>query len=661
MRQCGHRRHHRASTLIDSSAASGRRCGAYAKNNDATLIESSIVDRASTSRSTVTTDGDARRGREGPRQGGRARARPTPARGSSCSLAGARRRRPIGAGAPAGGGARAGPEDLQDEWERARRADSTPPADAAPTTSSRSGSSCRSRASSVGENAALRPRRPGMTPGGYHYKCGNSRRARRQLRRPGRPRPARGQGRGPDHRRRCTSSASARSGARPATYNHLHIDVANSGPIGAGAAARRRLHRPARGRAARGPPDRLGRARAAVLRLRRRRRRRTSPARPTRRRRARSARAGTQPRTPPRRCAWRPSRRRSWSPACTASPTATATRSGVFQQRDWLGHLRAADGPGLGLAPVPRRRRSGRTSRGCRAGQLAQDVQVSAFPDRYDQRADPGARADRDATARDAARSRDRSSSLALAGCGALRTGGRAGRRAEPSRRATTAPAAGQRRAAPAGRAAAQGALGRGRARAGRRARSASSAWRASWACGRRRSTSRPTPRSGDLRWERWGSGSAEGTGSCACATATRRAPAGGKDAYPATIRLSEPRLCGRSTYFDRGADRARRFSRASDLRACAVLIALMSSLRSSGAATRRTAAMPAHRAGRAGDQLAAPAARPRVGGLHELGGERAARRPGRRRSRPACRCPTTWRRWASARPCAPRGRRARR
>ena len=38
-----------------------------------------------------------------------------------------------------------------------------------------------------------------------------------------------------------------------------------------------------------------------------------------------------------------------------------------------------------------------------------------------------------------------------------------------------------------------------------------------------------------------------------------------------------------------------------------------------------------------------------------------AARRPGRRRSRPACRCPTTTGRWASARPCAPRGRRARR
>ena len=55
--------------------------------------------------------------------------------------------------------------------------------------------------------------------------------------------------------------------------------------------------------------------------------------------------------------------------------------------------------------------------------------------------------------------------------------------------------------------------LGRGRERARRRARSASSASRASSACGRRRSTSRPTATLDDLRWERWGSGGAEGTG----------------------------------------------------------------------------------------------------------------------------------------------------
>ena len=48
----------------------------------------------------------------------------------------------------------------------------------------------------------------------------------------------------------------------------------------------------------------------------------------------------------------------------------------------------------------------------------------------------------------------------------------------------------------------------------------------------------------------------------CACATATRRARSGGKDAYPATIRLSAPRLCGRATYFDRARDRARRRAR---------------------------------------------------------------------------------------------------
>ena len=56
----------------------------------------------------------------------------------------------------------------------------------------------------------------------------------------------------------------------------------------------------------------------------------------------------------------------------------------------------------------------------------------------------------------------------------------------------------------------------------------------------------------GDLRWERWGSGGAEGTGTLRVRDCDPTCASGGKDAYPATIRLSEPRLCGRSTYFDR-------------------------------------------------------------------------------------------------------------
>jgi hypothetical protein len=54
------------------------------------------------------------------------------------------------------------------------------------------------------------------------------------------------------------------------------------------------------------------------------------------------------------------------------------------------------------------------------------------------------------------------------------------------------------------------------------------------------------------LRWERWGSGAAEGTGTLRVRDCDPTCASGGKDAYPATIKLSAPRLCGRSAYFDR-------------------------------------------------------------------------------------------------------------
>ena len=108
-------------------------------------------------------------------------------------------------------------------------------------------------------------------------------------------------------------------------YNHLHIDAGTGGPIGAGSALDggftgpledalmevklidwTRPSRPSSGSA----------ASAAA----------TSAGRPTRRRRGRSApsRAGSGP---PTRCCWRPTRPRSSSPACTAFPMATSTRS----------------------------------------------------------------------------------------------------------------------------------------------------------------------------------------------------------------------------------------------------------------------------------------------------------------------------------------------
>ena len=54
-----------------------------------------------------------------------------------------------------------------------------------------------------------------------------------------------------------------------------------------------------------------------------------------------------------------------------------------------------------------------------------------------------------------------------------------------------------------------------------------------------------------DLRWERWDSRGAEGTGTLQVRDCDPSCASGGKDAYPATIRLSAPRLCGRATYFD--------------------------------------------------------------------------------------------------------------
>ena len=56
----------------------------------------------------------------------------------------------------------------------------------------------------------------------------------------------------------------------------------------------------------------------------------------------------------------------------------------------------------------------------------------------------------------------------------------------------------------------------------------------------------------GELRWERWDAGGAEGTGTLSVRDCDPTCASGGRDELPATVRLSAPRLCGRSTYFDR-------------------------------------------------------------------------------------------------------------
>ena len=55
-----------------------------------------------------------------------------------------------------------------------------------------------------------------------------------------------------------------------------------------------------------------------------------------------------------------------------------------------------------------------------------------------------------------------------------------------------------------------------------------------------------------DLTWDRWDDRGAEGTGTLKVRDCDPTCASGGRDTFPATIRLSEPRLCGRATYFDR-------------------------------------------------------------------------------------------------------------
>ena len=55
-----------------------------------------------------------------------------------------------------------------------------------------------------------------------------------------------------------------------------------------------------------------------------------------------------------------------------------------------------------------------------------------------------------------------------------------------------------------------------------------------------------------DLTWARWSDRGAEGTGTLKVRDCDPTCASGGRDSFPATIRLSEPRLCGRASYFDR-------------------------------------------------------------------------------------------------------------
>jgi hypothetical protein len=55
-----------------------------------------------------------------------------------------------------------------------------------------------------------------------------------------------------------------------------------------------------------------------------------------------------------------------------------------------------------------------------------------------------------------------------------------------------------------------------------------------------------------DVAWDRWDDRGAEGTGTLRVRDCDPSCASGGKDAYPARVRLSAPRLCGGEAYFDR-------------------------------------------------------------------------------------------------------------
>ena len=55
-----------------------------------------------------------------------------------------------------------------------------------------------------------------------------------------------------------------------------------------------------------------------------------------------------------------------------------------------------------------------------------------------------------------------------------------------------------------------------------------------------------------EVSWGRWDDRGAEGSGTLKVRDCDPTCASGGRDAFAATIRLSEPRLCGAATYFDR-------------------------------------------------------------------------------------------------------------
>ena len=193
------------------------------------VVESKVVIQGVDVKATVTTDPDL--GKDG-----RAQSATTDGEGEAKARArveisaGARRRehRPVPGG---GGGLRPDAEDLRQGVEEARQEDRQ----GAPSCEDivKLGKFLQAEGFLVGENAAFGGRPYKHEPGGYHYKCGNTGALDVNFGGAGDLDPQEVAAVDPiiDELRKLGFRTIWRA---PDHYDHLHVDIANSGPIGAG-------------------------------------------------------------------------------------------------------------------------------------------------------------------------------------------------------------------------------------------------------------------------------------------------------------------------------------------------------------------------------------------------------------------------------------------
>ena len=512
----------------------------YAKRNGATLLESSVVIQGVDVKAAVTTDEDVGAGakdldREDAKGEARARARieisATPGIGGSIG--------PL----PGGGGGGAVPKISDKEWKEIKEKLGSGAPDCDDMVAL--GRFLADQGFDVAENSAFGPVGK-HSDGSYHYQCGGRGAIDVNFGRAGDLVPE--EVAAVDPVIAPLRELGFRTIWRAADhYNHLHVDVANSGPIGAGSGGQGGgFTGPLEDVLLRGPADRLGRAHRPVLRLRRRRRRLLhGPARSEGG--ARDLLRGARPR-----------RLRQGDPGGLRGGDRRVRRPQPALRRPRLdralpaarlvGQLRPAHGSLLGLAPVPGQGDpaepavdDGGPARPGRAG-LGLPRALRPAPG-------PGALADLDLLL-EVRRAALILAVLALAGCGASEAPERAaapalpegdfgpeqpgsGERARPvapPRKAPAAAVAGELAAGTVGVVGVEGAVGV-------RPRTLEVAADATIE---------------DVRWERWDASGAEGAGTLSVRDCDPTCASGDRDESPATVRLSAPRPCGRSTYFDR-------------------------------------------------------------------------------------------------------------